>query len=185
MNDAPHAPWWHVETVERPTEEWPNPSAGFVGYLHQFSKHVSEDFLRQVTDRARKNITGSETVAGEDVFNLLCWQRELPQLPDPLAETVCDVITTMFERYSLIDENVGATAVSLAPSPNSIFAHLDPETVDDNLNVVIEQRASDGAWWPTWEWGQYEVTWEVAKREWPGKRTVETLHVLDAHSLLP
>ena len=185
VNDAPHAPWWYVETVEPPTEEeWPNPSAELVGYLHQFSNHVPEDVLRQATERARKNIAQSETVAGGDVFNLLCWQRALPQLPNSLAETVRDAIAATVEQYTLIDENVGATAVSVAPSPNSILARLDPETVDENLDAVIEQQASDGAWWPTWEWGQYEETWEVAKREWAGKRTVETLHVLDAHSRL-
>ena len=156
-----------------------------MGYLHQFSNHVSEDFLRQATDRARENVAQSETVAGGDVFNLLCWQRALPQLPDQLAESVRDVLTATCERCALIDENVGATAVSVAPSPDSILARVDPKTVNENLDAVIEQQASDGGWWPTWEWGQYEETWEVAKREWVGKRTVETLHVLDAHSRLP
>ena len=186
VNDAPHAPWWHVETVEPPTEEeWPNPSAELVGYLHQFSSHASEDVLRRATERARENIAQSETVAGGDVFNLLCWQRALPHLPDELAETVRDAITATCERHALIDENVGATAVSVAPSPDSILARVDPEAVDESLDAVVEQQAPDGGWWPTWAWGQYEETWEVAKREWAGKRTVETLYVLDAHSRLP
>lgn len=185
VNDAPHAPWWHVESVEPPTEEeWPNPSAELVGRLHQFSGPVSQEFLQQVIDRAQKNVQQSETVAGGDVFNLLCWQRALPHLPDQMADTVHDMITATVERHSLIDESVGVTAVSLAPSPNSTLARLDPETVDESLNAVIEQQADDGGWWPSWEWGQYKETWEVAEREWVGKRTVETLHVLDAHGRL-
>ena len=65
----------------------------------------------------------------------------------------------------MIDESVGATAVSVAPSPDLILARVGPETVNENLDSVIEQHASDGGWWPTWEREQYEETWEVAKHE--------------------
>ena len=31
---------------------------------------------------------------------------------------------------------------------------------------------------PTWEWGMYPETWEIAKKEWMGKMTVDFLTTL-------
>jgi hypothetical protein len=46
------------------------------------------------------------------------------------------------------------------------------------------KQSSDGGWWPTWRWGQYEEEWEVAKTEWAGKLTAECLMDLDKFNLI-
>jgi hypothetical protein len=73
---------------------------------------------------------------------------------------------------------------ALAPSPKSLFYQLFPDEVNSLIKKEIENQAEDGGWWPTWEWGQYEEVWEIAKVEWAGKITVECLISLDNYNLI-
>ena len=53
VNDAPHAPWWHIEEIKPPDEaDWPNPSAELVGYLHRYAPLVPPDFLEALNNDA-------------------------------------------------------------------------------------------------------------------------------------
>ncbi len=180
VNDAPHAPWWHVEEV-KPRDEvgWANPSAELVGYLHRYSAHVPLDLLGHITKRARKNLDNQETFEGWYRYNILCWQRAMPYLPDDFRKAVYDKIRATYAKYPVNEENYGEVGVFwLAPMPDAILAQHFPQKVDELINAQLGQQADDGGWWPTWQWGQYEDMWEIAKREWAGKKTVEILRAL-------
>ena len=49
------------------------------------------------------------------------------------------------------------------------------------LDMEIERQSDDGSWEPTWAWGQYEDAWQVARREWQGHLTLQTLLGLRAY----
>ncbi len=91
VNEAPHAPWWHIDEIKPPDESgWPNPSAEIVGYLHRYAPLVPPDFLERVTQRARRNLESGAGLDGMFRYNLLCWQRAAADLPADLRETVTD-----------------------------------------------------------------------------------------------
>jgi hypothetical protein len=183
VNDAPHAPWWHVEQVRPPEEvDWANPSAEIVGYLHRYSEHVPDDFLQRATERARRNIAIGETIGGWYRYNILCWQRAMPYLPESLQNTVYNKIKVTYSRYPVTQENYGEVGVfQLAPTPAAILTREYPDVVSELIGAEMAHQAEDGAWWPTWQWGQYEDAWEIAKQEWAGKKTVEVLYALSMH----
>lgn len=180
VNDAPHAPWWHVEEIKPPDEaDWPNPSAELAGYLHRYASLVPFDSLERVTRRARRNLEHSETFGGLFRYNLLCWQRAAADLPGDFRDAVNARIKATFEKYPLSRENYGEVGVIwLAPTPDEVLARHDPGAVNAQLDATIARQAEDGGWWPAWQWGQYEDAWEIAKQEWAGKMTVETLYTL-------
>ncbi len=180
VNEAPHAPWWHVDEIKPPDESgWPNPSAEIVGYLHRYAPLVPPDFLERVTRRARQNLASGAGLDGMFRYNLLCWQRAAADLPADVRQTVTDRIAATFDKYPVNAENYGEVGIFwLAPTPGAILARRDPGTVSAQLDAAIEEQAEDGGWWPGWQWGQYEDSWEIAKREWAGKMTVEALHAL-------
>jgi hypothetical protein len=186
VNTEPHAPWWRVRELRPPEgSDWANPSAELLGYLYCYAQWVSNELLRTITYRARKVLACEETIGGLYRYNILCWQRAAPYLPTAFKNEVEHKIRATFARYPLTDENYAEVRVVwLAPSPDSILARFLPEVVARSLEREIARPGEDGGWWPGWQWGQYEDVWEIAKREWAGKITVETLHVLRNYGLI-
>jgi hypothetical protein len=182
VNDEPHAFWWHVNEMKPPDETaWPNPSAELVGYLHQHAVLVPADFLAQVTARARQNLDFSDIITGNSPqkYNVLCWQRALPYLPDDMKTAVSTAITRTFQSYDTIQPDTfeELSTLHFTPSPDAILARLFPDVIDECLDTEISQQSEDGGWWPSWHWGQFEDVWPVAKQEWAGKITIENLHI--------
>jgi len=186
VNEEPHAPWWHEkEIVAPPDAKWPNPNAEIVGYLNKYAMHVPEEILNAVNSRALANLESSEYIEGL-VYDILCWNRIIPYLPthlrlkarDKLERTLRKVLPTMEETLREV------RIFSLAPNPESLLYKLFPDEVDRLISSEIEKQSPDGGWWPTWEWGQYEDAWEVAKVEWAGKITAECLTSLDSYNLI-
>ena len=188
VNDAPHAPWWHVDDPSPPTEaEWPNPSAELLGYCWRYRSLVPEAFLEAVTERARENVRAVEIV-GDEVgrrYVVLCWERALAHLPDPLARDVRHALERTVDALDPLEEALQELpAFAFAFSPETTVARMDRKTVERALANDVEKQAADGGWWPEWQWGQYEDVWPTAEREWAGKLTLECLLALDRFGMI-
>lgn len=182
VNDEPHAFWWHINDMVPPSETtWPNPSAELIGYLHQHASLVPPEVLADVTARAQQNLGFSDIITGDEPqkYNVMCWERAMPYLPDEMGTAVSTAITRTFQTYDTIQPDTfqELSVLHLTPNPNAILAQLAPQTIAQCLDEEINQQAEDGGWWPGWHWGQYENVWPVAKQEWAGKITVENLHI--------
>ena len=189
VNDEPHAPWWHVNEVTPPDDTgWPNPSAELLGYLHWASTQVPPTLLRSVTNRALMNLDSSSLISGDSPqkYNLLCWERALPYLPEPMATAVAQKIRHTYTAWQpLTVEQLNELSITMIlGSPEAILAQVYPHEVKKLVTAETENQADDGGWWPTWSWGQYEEVWPVAKREWAGKITIATLLALKNFELI-
>ena len=183
VNDEPHAFWWHVDKLIPPDEiSWPNPSAEIVGYLHRYVSLVPADLLNQATLRAEANLNSSPIITGESPqkYNLLCWERAMNALPGSLATAVAAAIQRTFATYDTIqvDTFEELSILHFVPTPDAILAKIAPGAIQQALDNEIDNQSKDGGWWPGWHWGQFEDVWPIAKQEWAGKITVETLHTL-------
>jgi hypothetical protein len=183
VNDDPHAPWWHVGEISPPEESaWPNPSAELLGYFHRHSVHVPKDLMMQLNKRALANLNSSETIDG--LYNLMCWDRAYRYLPEPLkSDAEKKLIRTIRRIIPLTSETLGEIRIFwLAPSTDSLFL-MYPGNLYQLLGEEVQKQAEDGAWWPTWKWGQYDDVWPTAEREWAGKITVHCLTTLRSFNL--
>jgi hypothetical protein len=101
-------------------------------------------------------------------------------LPDGLATAVTAAIQRTFAAYGPIQADTFGelNALSFAPTPNHLLAQIAPDAIHQALDDVIGQQADDGGWQPGWHWGQYEDIWPIAKQEWAGKITADTLFIL-------
>jgi hypothetical protein len=184
VNEEPHAPWWHLEEIAPPKESsWPNPSAELLGYLHRYSELVPDDLLEQIDRRALANLESSETIEG--LYNVMCWERAYPSLPEPLRSMAFDKIGRTFGSMGpLTLEMLGEIRVFwVAPTQDSILM-MEPENVYRLLEHEIGIQAKDGGWWPSWKWGQYEDVWPIAEKEWAGKITVGCLTTLKTFDMI-
>lgn len=189
VNEAPHAPWWHLGSPTPPTEEnWPNPSAEILGYLYAYPRSVPKDFRDTVHRRAEVNLAfGNHLLnGGQGLYNLLCWQRAVPHLPENLRTTVLEHINqAALQRKPLTRAKLWEIPIHLlAPSPQAPFARALPAETRKMLEGEIASQDLDGGWYPAWEWGQYPEAWSQARLEWAGKLTVEILHTLREFDML-
>jgi len=178
VNDAPHAPWWHLEEVKHPTEErWANPSAELAGYIHTYQSLVSNEFITELNKRLLTNIESSEYIEG--LYNVMCWERAYMEFPEPLQSMVSDKIRRTYKKNApFTQEDLGAIRIFwLAPNPESILIS-HPGNVYNLMDLEIDNQSDDGGWWPTWKWGQYEDVWPIAEKEWAGKITLDCLRAL-------
>ncbi|RDE10869.1 MAG: hypothetical protein C4K48_12750 [Candidatus Thorarchaeota archaeon] len=186
VNEEPHAPWWHVESVISPSEAgWPNPNAELVGYMNKYAIHVPKDVLIAVNRRALLNLESSTYIEGL-IYDIVCWNRAYSYLPDALRRKATDKIERTLRKIMPTIEQVlrEVRVFVIAPDPQSLLYRLYPDRVTGLIASQIQKQSDDGGWWPTWEWGQYMDSWSHAKKEWAGKITVECLISLKQYNFI-
>lgn len=184
-NNAPHAPWWTAD------EDHPalfgnyliNPRIELLGYLHDYPELVPADFLAPLTERALAHIDAS---AGKmNMHDLLAAKRFVgsQNLPEGACDRVANAMIASFPKVvaSSAEEwnNYGLAPTAIAQHPHSLFAEVLAQSIQHNLDYLIDQQQDDGAWHPMWTWGDlYPAQWQAAQHQWQSAITLESLLVL-------
>ena len=190
-NDYPHAPWWHDEdgSLARTFDDFLIiPRAQIVGLLQHYATPVPTDWLQAVTE---DTVTAIETLP-DDAFggggDTLRYALELAEtdalsqrFKDRLTPRLRDLGTQVVCRDPQEWSGYCATPLKIAPLPQSILAGTLRDSLQLQLDYLIDHQTPEGTWKPTWTWGDfYPEVWKQAKREWRGHVTLETLTSLDA-----
>lgn len=183
VNDAPHAPWWHVDEIKPPAEaSWANPNAELLGYLQTFQNHVPPETLRILQKRALDNLNNLDTI--ESLYCFMNWERAYQSVPEPLKSLIFEKVRNTLKTFEPNTDTLGEIRVFwIAPKPESFLLRFTSE-IQSLYDFEINRQGEDGGWWPTWSWGQYEDVWPIAEREWAGKITVGNLIAMDTFKLL-
>jgi hypothetical protein len=186
LNDEPHAPWWHHDgdrgnAIDR--SGWGNPSAEVVACLREHASLVPSEFLAELTDLAVDDIRSLPDEI--DVHAMLCYLRLMDTLPGDSAGPLREKLETS-ARLGIAGDADGWPGASsslfpFAPTPESPLADVLSASMARRLDTEIERQSDDGSWEPTWAWGQYEDAWQVARRDWQGHLTLQTLVGLRAY----
>ncbi len=188
VNEHPHAPWWGKEDDSPPDEAaWSNPCAELLGYLFYGAEHVPADLLKRARARGQRNLdSGLAFGSPISYYQVMTWERALPHLPRRMAAQTAQLLEDVYEGMKPLTEEKLAevNVVALAPAPDSLAAQVLGADVARLLRREIEAQSEDGAWWPGWQWGMYEETWEIARLEWAGIITLGTLITLSNYGLL-
>lgn len=182
VNDAPHAPWWNYESSAQTFGQFlVNPRAEILGYLYEFGNEVSTQLLKTLTAVVLEHLT---SVSDEmEMHDILCLVRlaETRGLPDndkiwaKLAKLAAHGVARNTEELT----GYVLKPLWLVSSPASPLAYALKDEVEMNLNFDIEQQGEDGSWSPNFSWDdQYPEAWQVAKKEWQSRLTVDTLKKL-------
>jgi hypothetical protein len=178
--DAPHAPWWVYESDL--STYWHNPRPEIVGYLLEWGdEQLAGELLTAVL----------ATAAAKEEMEMhawLCYQRLLQTrtLPKEAGEQLAPLV----EKWAiqLVQTNpekwggYGLRPLTAAPTPDSPLAIQFADAVDAELTHIIQNQQVDGAWWPTWSWGDaYPEVWPEAAKMWKGLITWQTLVQLRAY----
>jgi hypothetical protein len=182
--DAPHAPWWNVEGLEKEFGSYlANPKAGVVRCLLAYQELVSRDFIEEVLVGLMENLERLpiEMSLFDAMSFLLLLQsdrlddRYRAKLRSKMGETGAQIVASSPDQWLTF----AAKPLWLAPSPEAPLAEVLERLVQENLDFEIEHQNRDGSWSPTWSWGTaYPETWKEAEREWRGILTLAMLRSL-------
>lgn len=192
-NDHPHAPWWHDEdgSLARTFDDFlVIPRAGILASLHHYAALVPAEWLNAVTQHTVDVIMDLETEkfgGGGDTLTYALRLMDAPGLAahfksrlEPRLRAVTDAIVA---RDPQAWSSYAAPPLKLAPVPASPVADLLENDLQIHLDYLIEQQTPEGAWEPTWNWGEnYPEDWSQAKKEWRGILTLDTLISLHAYA---
>lgn len=190
VDDAPHAPWWAYD--DQLSQRWrgflANPRAEIVGYLYEQAALVPPDLLDELGEATALYLEGDPQL---EMHDLLCYVRlvETAALPAALRgrmmPKLAAVVDSLVARDAAAWANYGLQPLTVVASPTAPFAGLLADAIPANLEYLMQQQGSDGAWAPNWSWfGAYDDAWPAAERAWKGVLTVNTLRQLRAFGRL-
>lgn len=187
VNNFPHAPWWHIDdktgicVIE---QNWENPTVEILGYLHKYPNSFPLSKLESLTQGAIEKLQNSESILEHSLYCYLVFYSNLteqrkaqikPKLFELIRATVNRNVDDWKNKYV-------PKPLNFVDGPESPYYSLLTDLVHQNLNFLIETIDANEAWFPTWEWGQFEKEWERARIEWTGKIAVESLVILKKFS---
>lgn len=177
---SPHAPWWQQAGRPHDYDKFGlNPTAELLGYLYEWADHIPEKRIGPITAAVMEALASRQSL---EMHDLLCCLRlfATPGLPEALHDTLEPALRTGIHQAVGLDreawQSYGLRPLQVVEDPASPFLAGLESAVSTNLDYEIETQEEDGAWYPTWSWGDdYPQVWPVARREWAGVVTLRNL----------
>ncbi|WP_227394518.1 hypothetical protein [Jeotgalibacillus aurantiacus] len=181
VNHVPRAPWWNVneETGETGFEKIPgNPGAEILGYLHRCRSHMSDEITADLEVAMTKRL---HEIDQWDMHEIQCYYRlaELThkgELRDQIIQKIADQAHTALTKTSEEWEGYGLQPLKIVQRTQSPLYSVMEDLVEENARWYADRLTKEGYWNPSWEWGQYPVEWERAKKDWRSYLTVNACH---------
>lgn len=184
VNNYPHAPWWHFNEAEGMTvidKSWGNPTAEILGYLYKYRSFVNELEIDSLIKYAEDYFINKENINSEhEVYCFLSLYKNLPnenrvKIEGKLTEAIQGLVNVNTKEW----DNYVPRPVNFVKDPYSKMFGIKAEDIDTNLDYLIDMLSANGYIMPNWQWGQYDESWEVAKKNWIGVLTLGTLVILN------
>lgn len=177
VNLFPHAPWWYrMDEIDFISG---NPSAELAAYLNLFRDHTSDIDPDKL---AEFYVSQLENMMQYDEHEIYCYTILYDVLPQKFKKRMKHKLVEAYEELVSTDSNEWGNYVPyplkfIDLTKENLFPVRDSD-LNTNLDYVIELIESKGHIAPTWKWTEFESEWEVAKREWTGKLTLDHLLLL-------
>jgi hypothetical protein len=190
-NDYSHASWWHDEagSLARTFDDFlVIPRAGLVACLLHYHDLVPGGWMEEVINATIQDIQEMDEAAFGGGGDAIVYIRRLaaaPHMPESTVDFLTNKVKKLADRFVTREpeswSGYCAPPVKLAPSPESITAEVLADCLPTHLDFLIEKQSPEGCWEPTWAWNYYPEDWEVAKKEWRGDLTLDTLVSLNIY----
>jgi len=185
--DAPCAPWWSDPRAF----DWRfNPRPEIIGYFYDYADLIPANSRDELIEAVVVYLESLPDLTDQH-DSVSCYARlaETTTLPETIRARILDKLKRMVAlSISRNPADWGGYVfkpLKLVHSPDSPFAALLADVVALNLDYEIERQGDDGAWGPNWSWsGNYPEVWEIARREWQGRLTLDMLLTLRAFDRL-
>lgn len=190
VNSYPHAPWWHDRdgSLERTFGGFRViPRALVLAGLNRYPSLVPSEWLERVTEETVGHIESDPELGGGGGSDLeyaiaLAETRGLPRgwarrLESRIREVIPKALVGDPQRWG----SYCLTPLRAIRTPETIGADLVADLVQKHLDYQIDHQSPEGTWDPVWSWqGSYPADWALARLEWRGHLTLESLTQMEA-----
>lgn len=181
--DSPRAPWWQENSRGFSFDDFSlNPSAEILGLVYAYGFVNDADLLDRITRQVIDTISAADEMEMHDLY---CCLRLLiaPNLPQSVVSQLQDLLAAHVKKAVITDpakwSEYGLRPLDVVESPESPFMAGLEEAIAANLDYVISEQTAEGAWMPTWTWGDaFPDAWRTAQVEWAGIITLGKLRTL-------
>ncbi|MDE7211663.1 MAG: hypothetical protein K2O03_09510 [Lachnospiraceae bacterium] len=186
-NNYPHAPWWEHEDEEKYVpknraelvEHYnPNTNAALAGMFVKYPSLVPDEIFDQATNVVIEKINSADI---EQYGMMSCVYFVNAWKDENVKNSLRKKLMGDGNLISILDEEWGTeSAYKLChwiDSPKHSYYALYQEAVTNNLDFIVRSQQEDGAWLPSWSWGDAKV-WELAVRRLKGLMTFKFLLAL-------
>ena len=181
------APWWTAPPDEANQQAALNPTAELLGYLIQYASDDAGDQIEPVGDFVIRSLEADPETPLES-HDLLCIDRlaRLATNRPRIAELARQRVQRDAPKVVMMDPakwgGYGLMPLWLADRSDAPAAQvLGEEILNTNLDYELARQANFGCWEPSWDWGpDNRASWELAKSDWQGVLTFQTLLALRA-----
>jgi hypothetical protein len=178
VDQYPHAPWWGYKPD--PLNHLANPRVEILGYLFDYQGLVPLGLLRTLQAEVLNFMDQSGNKM--EMHDLLCYSRLVQSkgISTDFRETIIKKLTPIVDNVVETDPEKWTAYVlrplQLVDSPVSVFADHFAASVQNQLAFEISDQGEDGAWRPTWTWGDfYSENWPEVEQEWKSRLTLNKL----------
>ena len=176
-DQSPRAIWWNYGAF---ADHWGNPSADIVSYFIDFQSVYKSDQLEDYINYAIDYLVSRCDL--KEMHELFCYLHLSEKLDETQNLKIEDTLHIFLDNCVSVNpdnrEGYGATPLSVVNSPSSRYYKKYAEVIPVELDELIDQQGEDGSWTPNWTWYQFEEEWLIAKEEWKGVMTLNSLRTL-------
>jgi len=180
VNDYPHAPWWEFREDINMTVidySWGNPTAELIGYLYKYKKYLNKLDVYSLINYAISNLNKVTEFKSE--HEIFCYIRMYNSLDEEFCSQIENTLKLAVSQLVNINQsewtNYVPTPLKFIEIGSENFFGIEYQFIDQNLDYLIDKLEVDYKILPNWQWDKYLEEWEIAKREWMGILTLETL----------
>jgi hypothetical protein len=159
-----------------------NPRPELVGYLFTYESLVPPGLKEQILTEVLSHFDSLPTPIGGALF---CYLRlyATHNLPAEARERLhTNLIRVIGSSVEISPEKWASYCIKplwAISSPDSPFARVISEVLEQHHDYEIERQCENGSWTPHWTWcGVYPEDWKIAEREWRGIITRKILRAL-------
>ncbi|MGM1048023.1 MAG: hypothetical protein ACQEXX_18035 [Bacillota bacterium] len=176
-DQSPRAIWWNYGAF---ADHWGNPNADIVSHFIDFQSMYEIDKLEDYVNYSIDYLVNRCDL--KEMHELFCYLHLFEKLNEAQKLKIEDTLHVFLDNCVSIDldnrEGYGATPLSVLNSPSSRYYTKYADVIPAELDELIDQQSEDGSWAPNWTWYQFEEEWLIAKEEWKGIMTLNSIRTL-------
>ena len=180
VNNYPHAPWWEFRDDINMTVidySWGNPTAELIGYLYKYKEYLNNLDIYSLKSYAITSLNKRTEFNSE--HEIISYIHMYNALGEECSSQIVDTLKLAVSKLVNLNQsewiNYVPTPLKFINLDSKNFFGIECKFIDQNLDYLIDRLEEDGKILPTWQWDKYLEEWEIAKIEWMGILTLESL----------
>lgn len=189
-NNFPHASWWSYSPEG---SVWGyNPTIAIAGFIYKYSTDSSAAKAEAET-LIQKGIDDFLVSPSNNMHEIRCFLEMVEMVKDlSIFNHYQEFLELLLKQIDInLEKNTDLwfKAYCVRPlqffdKPNGFGFESFKELAYLEASMILKHLNQDGVWDITWDWDDYPIAKELAKRDWQSSLIIDYLKILDAYKII-